>query len=460
MNTYKSLINMNTKENFSTIKVGLFFDGTGNNGYNSTAINPIDEGSYHASPSNIFRLYNNYRHESFGNTNMLAVYVEGIGTLTYQEDSYWNQATGDWSRYYGGSSKISFALEGIHQELTQLFNYNTYEKEVVLEFNIFGFSRGAALARHFANQLTKVRSDVYNKISSSLSKSQKSLKGVVLNFIGLYDTVESFLQGKFDTSTSDLNANCVYHLRAMHECRKNFPFTSIFDKKTSENADKTGGGFLVNKNFFELYVPGCHADIGGGYLNHLIEQTSITCTYTEKGSREEVASLQKNKLWEKLIDNKNISYYNYPTPGFSYAISKRTDVQAELQWAYALLMLDTAVQFGCPFNKEAFFELYRLPADLRDFFTALQEKNELLINKKSIKALNQDVIDRITQQYIHISANWDYISHSQIGPSTEPLKYTANDDSAAQNELTANLQASARVNEPEKNWIRTVKYQK
>ena len=62
-----------------------------------------------------------------------------------------------------------------------------------IEFDIFGFSRGAAAARHFANEVLKANSGV---VSESLNPKDPAFSpgfaldtNLSINFIGLFDTV-------------------------------------------------------------------------------------------------------------------------------------------------------------------------------------------------------------------------------------------------------------------------------
>lgn len=448
----------------NTIKIGVFFDGTGNNGYNSTAINGLKDSSYISSPSNIFRLYNNYKNESKKNINLLAVYVEGIGTLTNQTDSLLNQATGDYGSYYGASDKIKFAVEDIHQELSQALFYNQFNEKLKLEFDLFGFSRGAALARHFANLISDKKSKEYKQLLDSLKQKNKILESISINFIGLFDTVESFIFADFNTSLSNIKANCIYQLKAMHECRKNFPITSILNKEYRKNADGIGSGYnpQKDKNHFEFYVPGCHADVGGGYMTNEIEQTSVACCMTKDKAKKEVVNIKKNSLWAKLLDDNNIKYENSGL--YSYAISRRNFIGGELQWVYAYLMLETAIKFGCPFNKDSFSKIYDIPLPLNTLFNELRQKNNLLLEKSTFPQIDQSIIDGITLNYIHISANYDILAQSTVGPDTVPLKkniinpLNKNQESIGQSELITTIDAAFyRVNQPEEDWVRKYK---
>jgi len=120
--------------------------------------------------------------------------------------------------------------------------------------DLLGYSRGAALARHFGNL-----------IAERLRRGRFWLRdpglGVVtacvdLRFMGLFDTVAQFgVLGSGDAAYDLTVADAwqwVAHAVALHERRWLFPLSSL---------DGSPGGNAVEAPFV-----GAHADIGGGYL--------------------------------------------------------------------------------------------------------------------------------------------------------------------------------------------------
>lgn len=135
-----------------------------------------------------------------------------------------------------------------------------------IRVSIFGFSRGAAEARVFANWL-KDACDVPEGMSFYSPRGDGVLRlagiPVVMDFMGLYDTVASagFAQSvpggvweghgawarKEDLEVSRYVARCV-HMVGAHEVRGSFPL-DLIDGQGHE----------------EIVYPGVHSDIGGGY---------------------------------------------------------------------------------------------------------------------------------------------------------------------------------------------------
>lgn len=134
-------------------------------------------------------------------------------------------------------------------------------KVLGIRLSVFGFSRGAAQARVFANW--------FLDMCHAASGSQK-LCGldVDFDFLGLFDTVASvglansslIADGHMEWADAERNlripsavTRCV-HLVSAHEVRRSFPLDSI-----------AVGNSLPDK-YIEVVYPGVHSDVGGGYL--------------------------------------------------------------------------------------------------------------------------------------------------------------------------------------------------
>ena len=148
--------------------------------------------------------------------------------------------------------------------------------------DLFGFSRGAGLARHFVNVILAGLPDISQKpvpvtgaplpfgdmLTLSVEDHEKhgaqelineslrypALPNVNIRFVGLFDTVGSFYlpgndrEGYYDLGLPPGCARHIVHLVAAQEWREYFPLTRI----------RPGDGE-------EIAMAGAHADIGGGY---------------------------------------------------------------------------------------------------------------------------------------------------------------------------------------------------
>ncbi|MDB5980839.1 MAG: hypothetical protein JWQ69_1854 [Pseudomonas sp.] len=284
------------------VRIGLFFDGTGNNRINSQIAAecrtqaPMNNYGHtkacngrHADPtssyandvSNIARLYELYRHQpkarktSQGWEVSWPIYVSGIGTTSGKDDSVWagqvlgRGSTGVLAKVAVGVKKLSVVLEAF----TISHPDGVIER---LEFDLFGFSRGAAAARHFANEVLKQENGALAPVME-----QKNIAWapgfswenayVSLKVIGLFETVAAIgglrdLGNVADAINRRVNlylpagaAQQVLHLVAEDEQRRNFALNSIAPVWPKE-----------------IVLPGSHSDIGGGYPLHLREKLLLT----------------------------------------------------------------------------------------------------------------------------------------------------------------------------------------
>ena len=269
-----------------SLKIGLFFDGTGNN---------LDADIGTREHSNVARLYLAHEDNDQGR-GIFRRYIPGLGT--YFRD------IGD----PGEDSGLAFARRGearlqwAMREVDEILKRYPPQQVISLRFSLFGFSRGAALARAFARRLAE--------------RCQRRGTGWVwreggfdtrIAFMGLFDTVASVglpagaspagtaaalgawltpilaarranpdcgLQalafgardgadptpGPIDGHmawASDLRIpalveKCV-HMVSAHEVRNSFPLDSVRE------------GLRYPSNCEEYVHPGVHSDVGGGY---------------------------------------------------------------------------------------------------------------------------------------------------------------------------------------------------
>jgi len=199
------------------------FDGTWNT--------PSDE-------TNVWKLFTAYGAKK--------VYLKGVGTNWYTK--HIGGATGA-----GGRNR----LEVMYRELITI--YNTPGNKENKTIDIIGFSRGAALAREFANMLDK-------RGVPPTQKFPMTEKGcpVTIRFLGLFDTVGSFgVPGNSVNIGYNLsipnNVENVRHAVAADEKRGMFPLTSVLST-ASPPWDP-----IQSRRIQEAEFPGAHSDVGGGY---------------------------------------------------------------------------------------------------------------------------------------------------------------------------------------------------
>lgn len=262
-------------------------------------------------------------------TIVYKIYVEGSGANDIKEwnTGLGTKGLGFGVSKTGVVALVSKAVSAVHSRLKIFSNVNI---NVRLHFDVFGFSRGAACARLFSYLVKRGKSDtlgkreveftkyyckdVYKDNSKDLHKDKRlpflddytyttetEIKGKTkeVSFLGIFDTVVSIgmlrrrrkkgtsqsdkdsnnfldknnvinplragfsLDRDFDENLHDLNVKeygmyspqlgvPTFHICAMDEFRENFALTDVGEK--------------VPENSLELFLPGCHSDIGGGYL--------------------------------------------------------------------------------------------------------------------------------------------------------------------------------------------------
>lgn len=293
---------------------GVFFDGTLNNIYNTevrqkaknekvinqkarTIYDKLgdhqhNESSFENDLSNPAILFKNYKENL--TEKIFKFYIEGIGTNTkmknntidYQkDDKFQGPALG-----MGSAGIVSRVREAIQKIVEQIKTVSPKDIIGTITLDVFGFSRGAAAARHFVHVVThpaynpKVYKSMYGVFVKDIQGKNLPLHyeektmphygllgqllqeanrldiktKVVVRFLGIYDTVphHGFIQSDDaeDLGLNDINrANYIVHMVAADEHRYNFDLVDI-------------SSVPKNKSI-ELIYPGVHSDVGGSYVD-------------------------------------------------------------------------------------------------------------------------------------------------------------------------------------------------
>ncbi len=442
------------------LRLGLFFDGTGNNEANSAAAagcfaadvglaaevaedirqycaalgydgqGGAPDNSYGNDLSNVARLYGLYPDDTLvqlppgAEEAHIKVYLEGIGTSSGLADSLYSQGTGHGDT--GVVARVEQMPALTLKQLRLLQDTNPGLKIRRIEIDLFGFSRGAAAARHCANDLLKGANSL---LARSLPAGSSLLvpgfvwrhrSDVILNFIGLFDTVAGIVSPQtldfspHNARNSGLQlrlapgtARQVVHLVADHEYRHNFSLTQAE---------------------LDIVLPGCHSDIGGGYLPLAREKLLLS----KPDSSLEIASLATERSgahWRtrQRFDRELRHWSAYvPPEGLSVAtwsvqvrhrardtvaekrvyaaIASEREVRGELSLVYLRIMREWAVRAGVAFD----------PIDPNDDRMALPQELQPIAAKLQAFALGEaftpltaEETALLRRRYIHLSANWN-----------------------------------------------------
>ncbi|WOD13286.1 PAAR domain-containing protein [Pseudomonas sp. NyZ704] len=326
-----------------TLRLGMFFDGTGNNLANAAlteqcrrqdlhdfdpetlqAITQLCESrqyrdtngdglfdqmpgsSYGNAMTNVALLFDLYEDQTYeqlspdAKEGHLKVYLDGTGTRSGESDSLRGLATGQGDT--GVIARVAQTPELITTQLRLLLVNNPHIVIEHVEFDIFGFSRGAAAARHFANELLKPEGGL---LASTLNESVPALtagfdwsKHVCINFIGLFDTVAAMA----DPVKGDLNPgnalNPGINLHLPSSCaRKVVQLTAQHEERYLFSLNQVGDAHE------EIALPGVHSDIGGGYPPLMYERLLVdrprVIPYQRGGNNSSANAIRATLQWEE-----------------------------------------------------------------------------------------------------------------------------------------------------------------
>jgi hypothetical protein len=447
------------------LRIGVFFDGTGNNANNTAAgllcgaqhpIAPQDipascqpymkdpDSSYGAGATNIKKLADLYHEapvaEGEGSIKRVSrpLYIEGIGTEANEKDSMVGQGMGRGDTGVAGRVQTSFTF--IKQVIEDALQENPDSEISSITFDTFGFSRGAAAARHFSNEIVRGKQgplrDLLTAYASNFSRTFNDQYGSSINmgFIGLFDTVPSIAGfTNFGRVKSPIAPGVklyldrrffrdVVHLVARDECRANFALSR------------------VKPDHPEYTLPGVHSDIGGSYLDEVEEcvlvspmqtldvsvNTDVTTTSIYRDAAR-VKSQWVAKGWPShLLEVVTPDAYNLPIDlqdrlgprqkRIYVGLQLKRPVSGKLSTVYLRLMHQLAKEKGVPFTDMPGRAEYAVPQELQSMcerflagdFNATEAEEKLLKLK-----------------YIHTSANWNHPQGRRDGSGLQAVYINA-----------------------------------
>ncbi|WP_298011234.1 DUF2235 domain-containing protein [uncultured Aquabacterium sp.] len=268
-----------------TLKIAFFFDGTGNN-------LDADEGT--DKHSNVARLFKAHPREDI-EKGVYAHYIPGLGTYFKDIGDIGDDDGMAFGKY--GDARLDQAMKWLDATIAK----HPSDKIEAVNLAIFGFSRGATLARAFAR---RVDSRCYWNASTGKATLTSIDRPCEIYFLGLFDTVASVglpastslgslaaakkwmaldtamarrrnwlntlafgdapgadpTPGAFDGHGSWARnlripplVTRTVHLMAMNEFRNSFPLDTVWD------------GANLPAGAQEVVYPGAHSNVGGGY---------------------------------------------------------------------------------------------------------------------------------------------------------------------------------------------------
>lgn len=362
------------------LRVGVFFDGTGNNKVNDLPRNKA---------SNIAKLSEWYENtdDELQLIKHKMIYKNGVGTVDGGDNELAGISMGE-----GGIERVHEAIN----DVAKFFDETPCAKEFIVD--VFGFSRGAAQARHFVNEL----------------HDRAAGPDVKVGFVGLFDTVASFaldywglagyedgsgvkdgagdninryevrqyrgtrrqvvnpLDGMeieapyyvdiiqpFNFHLSGYSADEIEQFVARDEIRENFPLTSLEPRNSARLREKS-------------YI-GVHSDIGGGYSNeedafvenYIVKIKTQRRTYYSFEIKEHLTPSEVEAIKEEY---EKLGYLvSEKQRGIETWLYGTKDVRKELSNVYLHHMYRKALLAGVPFTSLPNSSEYNVPDDLRDY---------------------------------------------------------------------------------------------
>ena len=459
------------------LEVGIFTDGTMNNAANARSfaeqlerdclipyendeisreecewrIRLMMGDSYANGLSNVAKLRDLYKEgelESEGGTTYLRqVYAPGAGTKTGDSDKWYGAATGMGEA--GVIQQVNHAFSRLALLIKEDLQGQTIER---LTVDLFGFSRGAAAARHAAHEINQGESGLLARILAERGVLWPEL--VQIRFVGLFDSVAAIvnpLSGDL-LAHNDRNhpvrlyldpgkVGQVVHLTAAHEHRKNFALNSLRNRDGSLPA-----------NFREVTLPGVHSDIGGGYDESQREDVLLSPRLQIPQNR--LRWPEKTSQWDSLEARRQkvavqgwVGAYSLPVrqsdqlqalprdlgsegPARLEIITRRYDhpapdgrvelvlrmlrqVRGEYSRVALRLMHRLAVEKDVPLIEvDPTDDTVSVPGDLAP---VLEQFVEQVTQGNDEPSLDSEYLDLLLQRYIHHSANYNSIEAQIAG---------------------------------------------
>lgn len=460
------------------LRIGVFFDGTNNNAGNTQLFSQCSASSAdalgqseleqqaiieHCQPymtkanssydngyTNVWRLYQLYRNSEEEEANggdqkdyFTPLYVDGIGTTAGQPDDLLGLAmgTGETGMEARVDETLTKTIPQAAEKMSRLHPELTIE---AIEFDVFGFSRGAAAARHFVHEINRKKtSPLFQPLQHSgarLTADFNATSDLRVGFVGIFDTVVSrgsladglnIRGGRNGPLKVALPAGCarkVVHLIARNERRANFMLTT------------------ARPQHQEIVLPGVHSDIGGSYhTDHegplmLIEPIRSADPLQERDGDIFASPLKHSRAWRDAealrqswldrlghIDEQAVTVDAWermeqmpPKPGevrrtrrpVAYATLR---LERPIDWRYQLIPLRVmhklAKEAGVPWDSSPDdYPDLRLPAELQPIADKLLAQQPLSPDEEALLA----------RKYLHQSAHWNMTGYQQ-GTSMELL---------------------------------------
>lgn len=437
---------------------GVFFDGTLNNMYNTEIRHKAEgkntegvaknktqalsiynrlgdedykESSFENDLSNPAILFKNYKKDE--TINQYRIYIEGIGTNTkmtnngidYQKDDiFQGPAFG-----IGSAGIVSRVREAIQKIVEQIKTVSPKDIIGTITLDVFGFSRGAAAARHFVHVVThpaynpRVYTDRHKTYVKDIQKESLPIDyasrtmphygllgqllqeanrldiktKVVVRFLGIYDTVphHGFIQSNDaeDLGLNDINrANYIVHMVAADEHRYNFDLVDI-------------SSVPKNKSI-ELIYPGVHSDVGGSYVDgapnlvYRIDENPLSAPLWD------LAKELVSQGWFYENELSVLPYYGAMGMENYHLKGHKKNVSTQYSYIPLHIMAEFCRKKNVPINIDNIYNKYNFSEKHRDFLKEIKKAMENYSFSGIPLYFDRETLKKLRHDYLHWNSSY------------------------------------------------------
>lgn len=340
----------------------------------------------------------------------VSVYVEGIGTNDYEvAQMFPGGAAG--SGPTGIPAKVTRGIILLHEKIQQKLGKDKRLRH--LQVDVYGFSRGSAAARHFVARRTNEFLPRLINLAQTLGVEPSA---VSVNFVGLFDTVSSYLGMnsdllKFFNNVEELhlniasNAKHVVQLGAGNEYRAKYSMTNI------DSSIQAGTGY-------QCIILGDHRDVGGSHVEGEIDKTGNIL----ESEREELVNggwFTAEQLPPVGPPPPPVYYpsdaYGGAIPMYSPAVTRGSrTIKAGYQFIPLSLMIALSKKFnGLPFKSfSGQLAKYKVPQHLQPLYSLMRTS---VVDEEKTHFVLPHSLHWVRNQYLHRSADDTFLTSFASG---------------------------------------------
>lgn len=334
-----------------------------------------------------------FQSDEWGQVRKTSIYVAGVGTKSGEPDDGPSMGLGIGE--HGILKKVDQGSDDLVNEIIWLVSDPIDE----LVLDVFGFSRGAATARHFVSrEVRDTTGSLYGEYKGALVKAFERQgipwpKKVTVRFVGLFDTVAGIADlGNLDFSAHDaetgrINVNLrsedaerVVQFAARDERRHNFSLNSL-----------RGESGNLPDHFSEWVLPGVHSDIGGGYPDRLRERVEVRPPLIVKGKdrRHPEASFEFSRMLQERALIKNEGWIGSLNPFATLEVEKERPRSLPGGDITLRLWLDREVRGE--YSRIPLYLMHKLAVDARVPFDPIPTENPQLVLPPELMTIGRNL---------------------------------------------------------------------